>query len=526
MATDSGDIRHRLALLAEQLDRVNSNWSRENYHRLIDFYVQIVPAWMGAERCSVFVREPGSRQVWVSAGTGIDEREIEVPLEGSIVGHTIASGQGVVVNAPQQHPLFHADTDKHTGFETRNMVCVPVISPSGRGICGAIQILNSVGRKGFDELDLKRLEEVAHAVSILVDNLLLNQEMLTLSQSLSGELDRVWSGFLGDVSLVAQSSAMRNLMDMVKAVSATPVDVHLNGENGTGKEVIAKLLHRASDRAAGPFVAVNCAAIPAELVENEFFGYAKGAVGGAKKARPGHFEAASGGILFLDEIGELTAGMQARLLRVLQERQGKRVGDDTTVTYNFRLITANNRDLRPLVEQGRFLEELFYRLFAVELEVPPLRRRRDDIIPLARHFLQETARRFNRPLPEFQPATLRRFEDYSWPGNVRQLRHEVERMMALAGDAAELGPHLCSAEILASTAQDKTIGLVQGDLSLPARVAELEVRLLKQALAEANGNKVRAARLLGITRQGLYKKIQRYRIDEKEGTAGEAIYAS
>jgi transcriptional regulator with PAS, ATPase and Fis domain len=277
--------------------------------------------------------------------------------------------------------------------------------------------------------------------------------------------------------------------------------------------VVARLIHLGSDRAAKPFVAVNCASIPENLMESEFFGYEKGAFTGAAASRGGYFEEADGGTLFLDEIGDMPPAIQPKFLRIIQEGEGNRLGSSKPVHYDLRIISASNKDLRQEVKEGRFREDLFYRIFSVEIPIPPLRERREDIVPLTLFFMNKVGKRFNKKLAGPSPELLTLFEDYPWPGNVRQLLHEVEHLVALAPEGQRLSLKHCSEE-LRKGRNAGALALVEStqSLSLAERIEELEITSIKEALRRTRGNKVQASKLLGITRQGLDKKIQRYKI--------------
>jgi transcriptional regulator with PAS, ATPase and Fis domain len=309
---------------------------------------------------------------------------------------------------------------------------------------------------------------------------------------------------------------MREVLDLVKLVSTTPVNVLLQGENGTGKELIARMIHEGSERRDKPFVAVNCASIPDNLMESEFFGYEKGAFTGADHSKKGRFEEAEGGTLMLDEIADMPLTIQPKFLRAIQEGEGTRLGSNKLIKYDFRIISATNKDLHQELEEGRFREDLFFRLFSVEIHLPPLRDRREDIVPLALSFLEEISRRFNKKVASFTQELINLFEDFSWPGNVRQLRSEVERLVALTPEGSAIGPEKCSRELLAATQEPGRKVKPLGSLSIPDQVKALEVDLIEKALTESNGNRVKAAEALGITRQGLHKKMKRYLIDTKK----------
>jgi transcriptional regulator with PAS, ATPase and Fis domain len=335
--------------------------------------------------------------------------------------------------------------------------------------------------------------------------------MILLSQQLEREL-KVRSVGNDDDDFVAESDVMRRLVERAQTVAELPINVLILGENGTGKERIARMLHDGSERREGPFVAVNCAAIPESLAESEFFGYEKGAFTGATQGRGGRFEDARGGTLFLDEIGDLPPTLQPKFLRVLQEGRGQRLGSSDLRSYDFRVVSATNRDLKAEVASGRFREDLYYRLFSVELTLPPLRERGPDRVRLAMAFLRSTCRRFGKRIEPFTPAVIDLFERYPWPGNVRQLRNEVERLVAFTPDGRAPGVEACSPELLQAVQRspEPLHAGAEGDPTLPGRVGALERELIREALAVTGGNREKAARRLGISRQGLYKKMERH----------------
>ncbi len=286
---------------------------------------------------------------------------------------------------------------------------------------------------------------------------------------------------------------------MLRVAAPVPTPVLLVGESGTGKEEAARLLHRLSPRADAPFVTVNCAAIPLELFESEFFGHRRGAFTGAIADREGRFQVAHGGTLLLDEVDALPAMAQAKILRVLQDGTFERVGESRPTTVDVRLVCASNADLTAAVAAGRFRADLYYRINVMTLRVPPLRERREDIAPLAQTFLAELAGRFGKPIRGIAPATLRRLEDYSWPGNVRELRNVIERGVLL-----EQSNELQLASLLfPATAAPLPAAEDGADLQLRSNLKRVERRLLERALAESGGSKRQAAKLLGIDERNL-----------------------
>ena len=303
---------------------------------------------------------------------------------------------------------------------------------------------------------------------------------------------------------------MEKIMSICQRVAATDSTVLVSGESGTGKELIARFIHSNSRRAGNPFIAVNCGAIPPDLLESEMFGHERGAFTGAVGTRMGLFQLANGGTIFLDEIGEMTPALQVKLLRVLQEREIRPVGADRTIKVDVRVIAASNRDLAVEVEKGRFREDLFYRLQVIPIVVPPLRERRSDIPALVQHFLEKhNQQRGGQPCKIADDAMVHLWE-YDWPGNVRELENLIERMVILSEDGMirveNLPPNI------RSFISDKKIPrptLTEEGIDLNQAVEEFEYRLIDEALRRTKGNKQAAARLLGLKRTTLVAKLRR-----------------
>jgi two-component system response regulator AtoC len=313
------------------------------------------------------------------------------------------------------------------------------------------------------------------------------------------------------VSLVGESPALTAVLDTVGRVAASPSTVLVTGESGTGKEVVARLLHGASPRSGGPFVPVNCGAIPEALIESELFGHTRGAFSGAVDAHPGKFLQADGGTLFLDEVGELPLSLQVKLLRALQDREITPVGGTQARTVDVRIVAATNRDLDDMVAQGRFRRDLYYRLDVVPIRLPALRERREDIPVLARHFLDRMNLRFGREVALGEDA-LALMALYDWPGNVREMENLLERLVVLDTSgtirATDLPERLRATPGAAATAQISAV-LERGAIDLPAVMASIEASLIEQALRQAAGNKTRAAELLKLNRTTLLDKLKR-----------------
>jgi DNA-binding NtrC family response regulator len=301
---------------------------------------------------------------------------------------------------------------------------------------------------------------------------------------------------------LGQSAEWKDVLRKATQVAATEATVLLQGESGTGKEVVARYIHRASPRKAGPFVAINCAALPDHLLESELFGFERGAFTGAQQPKPGQIELAAGGVLFLDEVSEMSANAQAKLLRVLQEREFQRLGGTRLLKANVRVIAATNRDLRDAVSGGAFREDLYYRLQVFDIRMPPLRERTRDIPVLVEAFLKDIGRALGRPPAALTPEARDLMLKYAWPGNVRELRNVLERAAILCEAGPITAGHLAlHAAPLAPTAAATT------DL----RVAERQA--IEKALRETDGNKAKTARRLGLTRTQLYVRLRKYEIE-------------
>jgi DNA-binding NtrC family response regulator len=311
-------------------------------------------------------------------------------------------------------------------------------------------------------------------------------------------------------SIIGNSPRMQEILVAVARVAPARSTVLLCGESGVGKDMIARAIHHNSPRAAMPFVKINCTAIPETLMESELFGYEKGAFTGAAAARAGKFEQADGGTVFLDEIGDVPAAIQVKLLRVLQERELERLGSNKTRTVDVRVIAATNVDLRRALEEGNFREDLYYRLNVFPITIPPLRERREDIPPLAEHFLREYRAELGSPVTRISPEAMRKLVDYDWPGNVRELENVIERALVLAtGEALQPDDiRLDFAPRRGGTASDSATESM-AFLAEGVTLDEHEKQLIREALRRANGNKSQAARMLGLTRNAL-----RYRLSQ------------
>lgn len=313
-------------------------------------------------------------------------------------------------------------------------------------------------------------------------------------------------------ALVAESPAMREVLDLVRRAARSRSTVLITGESGTGKEMIARSVHYHSDRVGQPFVAVNCKAFAEGVLESELFGHEKGAFTGADRNKPGLFERADGGTVFLDEIGEVNADFQGKLLRVLQERKFQRVGGTSERTVDVRVVAATNRDLRAEVAAGRFREDLYFRLAVIPVHLPPLRERREDVLPLAHHFLAKWNTELSRQLSGWTPDVETYLLKYNWPGNVRELENTIERGVVLAR-----GEQMTLSDLLIDTEPDNGASAAEnGSGDLQSFLDQAATERIRSVLKDVHGARLEAARRLGIDRTTLYRLMRKYKIGEEE----------
>lgn len=362
------------------------------------------------------------------------------------------------------------------------------------------KVIGAVGTVLFK--DISEVRELAH-------------QLLDLQSKINkykGEIERIEGTKYSFDSIITRNPKMEYLKKVGRRAAETNSTVLITGESGTGKELFAHAIHRASYRRGEPFIAINCAAIPRDLLESELFGYDRGAFTGARReGKPGKFEQALGGTIFLDEIGDMPMEMQAKILRVLESKEFERIGSNKKIAFDARVIAATNENIEEAIKKGRFREDLYYRLNVISIEIPPLRERKEDIEPLAKNILDFLLQEMKLGGKEVSKETMKILKKYNWPGNVRELRNVLERAVNLATGKLILPEHLPE-RILSGNAH------IGGDVEdiplLEDVVAEAEIEAIKKALILANGNKSLAAEKLGIHRTALYKKIDKYMIND------------
>ncbi len=438
-----------------------------------------------------------------------------MPASQGLGGDVIRTGEPLRVSDASSDPRFDDAADRATGFKTGPMILAPL--RSRQGIAGVLSAVRAMGAPDFSDDDLKMLVAMASGVSVTIENARLYEALRDREEGLRAEvgaLRRDAARRDGFDEIVGSAPAMREVFSLMESAAGSPIAVLVEGETGTGKELVARGIHKASARASGAFVAVNCAALPESLLESELFGHRKGAFTGATQDRKGLFEAAAGGTIFLDEIGEMPLSMQPKLLRVLQENEIVPVGDTRPRPVDVRVISATNRDLEAEVESDRMRADLYYRLAGFPIQLPNLEERREDIPHFVAHFLDSAAAGHGRRIDGIEAEALQLFVDAQWPGNVRQLQNEVERSVALAREGDVIGLRHLSRRLTGAGAGAESSPSVRATdgpgHDLREARALFEARHIRSVLDALGGNVSRAAEALGLSRSMLQKKMKEY----------------
>ncbi|HEX5472850.1 MAG TPA: sigma-54-dependent Fis family transcriptional regulator, partial [Lacipirellulaceae bacterium] len=479
----------------ETILRITNQWHQTNdMEKLLVRMAQAAAQLLEAERASIFLWDKPNKTIVSRPALGIDKGELRLPDDAGIVGQVIQTGEPRRVNSEFDNEIDRA-VDQQTGYRTKTILCVPLVSPEGSRL-GAFEVLNKRGG-GFTADDQRGLIELASYATVALENKQQFTELLERQEKMVEQAAQ-------DTLLIGESPAIGAVRATARRIADTDLAVLILGENGTGKEVVSRLIHFGSRRRKHPFLAVNCAAITETLLESELFGHEKGAFTDAHEARAGKFELAAGGTLLLDEIGDMSLSGQAKLLRVLEDKTIIRVGGSRPIFTDVRVLAATNQKLAEMVRAKRFREDLYFRLNVVTLELPPLRDRGDDVMVLAEHFLREFSKRAGRRPPTFTAAARKRLESHSWPGNVRELRNLMERLAYLtSGDRVEAED---LAFILSPGAA--THAAIGAGLNLNDATHEFQRRHIQHAIDAARGNVSQAAKNLDVHRSNLYRKMR------------------
>ncbi len=491
--------RQRIRQL-EAILEIAHQWNRTHeLGPLLEQMAQAATELFAAERSSIFLWDRATHELVGRPALGVDGGELRIPDDRGVVGRVVQTGEPLRVDVATQPDAIDRHVDKQTGFRTRTLLCVPLRSARG-DLFGAFELLNKQSG-AFTPDDEAGLTELAAHAAVALENTRDRERLLSANRQMIEQA-------AADVQFIGQSPAIDALRSIVTRVADTDLAVLILGENGTGKEVVARSIHYCSRRRRQPFIAVNCAAIPDQLAESELFGHEKGAFTDAHEARPGKFELASGGTLLLDEIGELSQSSQAKLLRVLEERTLVRVGGSRPIHTDARVLAATNQNLADMVREKRFREDLYFRLNVVTIELPPLRERAGDVIRLAEHFLTDFCRRARRPVPAFTSTARARLESHPWPGNVRELRNLMERIAYLStGDEVDVE------DLAFPTSPRGQEWIAAFDLPLAEATVHFQSNYIRRAIELAGGNMSRAADQLGLHRSNLYRKMHQLEME-------------
>lgn len=489
MATESGDLSHILNILL----------------RLMKRHMKVI-------RGMVNLFEPGMGHIFIHESFGLTEEEAArgtYYLGEGITGKVVETGQAIVVAKISEEPAFlnrtgshHSSTDKDLSF-----LCVPIMR--GKKVMGTISAERIYDNPRLLNLDVEILSILAATTAQAVELYLLENIQKAALEYENQRLRLALKAKFKPSNIIGNSKAMQEVYRLIEKVTRSRTTVLILGESGVGKELAASAIHYNSANGKGPFIKFNCAALPESVIESELFGHEKGSFTGATATRHGRFEEADGGTIFLDEVGELSLPMQAKLLRVLQEKNFERVGGNVTIQVNLRILAATNRNLQEMVEKGTFREDLYYRLDVFPITIPPLRDRDNDIVALADYFVSRFSADMGIDVHRISTPALNMLMSYHWPGNVRELENVIERAMLLAEDGVIHGYNL------PPSLQTPVVAEVSAEGSLEARLSLIEYEMIVDALKLHQGNMTGAAAQLGLTRRILGLRMVKYKIDHK-----------
>jgi Nif-specific regulatory protein len=501
---------------------------RNELHELVPFVVDRCREAIGAQGVSVLLLDPARNELYFPYVAQDDPEvarrlsELRFPADRGIAGEALSSGKSVKVDDVQNDPRFFRGIDRDTGMVTRNILAVPLVSRLGS--VGVLEAVNRIGGDKFSDDDMAFVETLAAGIAVALENARAHGRLKESEDALRKQVAALRrDAARGDVfpEIVGASAPMAGVFRLMETAAQSDITVLIDGETGTGKELVARGIFRASGRSERPFLVVNCAALPETLLESELFGHRRGAFTGAVRDQIGMLRAADGGVIFLDEIGDMPLAMQAKLLRFLEAGEVVPLGEAFPHKVDVRVLCATNRDLRVEVGRRNFREDLYYRIAAFPIHLPPLRERRDDVALLASRFVAAAAEHHHKQIRGIDPPALELLARYDWPGNVRELLNEMERAVAVARDGetigvANLSPAIAAladtleapSEPAAGTGANGTVGGGTAPGPLKGARAAFEADFIRDALRRADGNVTQAARTLGLSRVSLQKKMK------------------
>lgn len=471
-----------------------SIYTIRNIDRLLTRVLELIFRTAPAERGVILLYDKVSSSLEPRASRlkdGIAHDEINI--SSTIVNEAFKENAAILTKDARSDKRFDAKTSI-IQEEIRSAMSIPIATQEKT--FGVIYLDTKTTTSAFNEDTLRLLTAISNQVAIAIENILFHQELQTSANNLNKELRQVYN-------MIGISKQMKDVFNQITQVAQADSTILITGESGTGKELVARAIHYNSPRSTKPFICINCTAIPETLIESELYGHEKGAFTGAYISKPGQFELASGGTLFLDEIGEMPVSSQMKLLRVLEENKIRRVGGTKDIPVDVKVIAASNKDLEKAVKDGQFREDLYYRLRVIQIHVAPLKERKEDIPLLAEYYFEQFRSKTTHPIKGISPEAMKLMEEYSWPGNVRQLKNCIERGIVM-GRKEYIGPKdldLIPQEVIPET-QQKLLTL-----------EDVEKEHIIKILRATGNNKTQAAEVLGIRRSTLYEKLKLYNIE-------------
>lgn len=486
------------------IDRLKeiSNWvsSVLDLDHLLELIIDSATRMMKAKASSLLLLDPKSQKLYFKVATGEKKAEVrkyEIDMGQGIAGYVAQKGEPLLIPDVRKDPRWYKRISESTGFETKSIACVPM-EMDGE-IIGVVEIIDKEDGSSIREEDMNSLTVFAHLASLAISNARKFDQFKKENRTLKEELETKYQ-------IIGESPVLQKVISDALKVANSKTTTLLVGESGTGKELLARLIHRAGPRKDKPMIILNCAALPETLLEAELFGHEKGAFTGALTRKMGKFELADDGTIFLDEIGEMTPGMQAKMLRVLQEGLFYRVGGNTPISVDVRVISATNKNIGQEVSEGRFREDLYYRLNVVRIKLPSLRERKEDIPLLASYFLEEFTQETTSRTMKISDQALKKMIEYDWPGNVRELRNAMERAVVM-GNGHEILPGDLPISSTKNTLSGMTVGF-----TLKRALDEFKREFVTLNLESTGGNRSKAAKVMGIQRTYLSRLISKYNI--------------
>ncbi|HUK66746.1 MAG TPA: sigma 54-interacting transcriptional regulator [Anaeromyxobacteraceae bacterium] len=474
--------------------------SARDLSRLLDELLDALLEVTHAEKGFLILLEEGRMEVKAARNLARETIEDAVSRVSDSIVQKVAQTRRPVVVADALHDAQWSSSSSVVNLKLCSVMCAPLMSEGE--VRGVIYLGNDSVVSLFDERDLEVLTVFTAQASLLVHNALLLHGLRRENEALRQAVQQNQFG-----EIIGAGASMREVYRRIEKVAATDVSVLITGETGTGKELVAREIHRRSPRAGGPFVAVNCGAIPENLLESELFGHVRGAFTGAVATRDGKFQAASGGTLFLDEVGDMPPSLQVKLLRALQERMVTRVGDTRLEPVDIRVLAATHDALEEEIKAGRFREDLYYRLNVIAIQLPPLKERGDDVVVIARYFLQSYAREFASKARSFSPSALAALRKYSWPGNIRELENRVKKAVVLCDAPVvepadlELGPEALAPVVPLVLAKE-----------------EFQKRYINEVLERNAGNRTKTAKDLGVDPRTIFRHLEKLEAERRGST--------